>query len=225
MASRINIGPEDGPYIAINENNGDIELEDNTGAVVAKWDDGQSQWDFVENDISGVGAFDSESVNTEDNVAKVNNRVVYAAHEDFEDLQAAYDFAISNGFRSIYVPRDPLNPGGVETDSDFGGEMAFIGAGHGSRSSRLGGDSVFNAPVRVIGVECNNDWKIESDGCTLQSVRLNEEIIVNGDSNTIQCYFDAGIPGDIIVNGDNNFVIAVNVDVSDNGDNNEVITA
>ena len=64
MPSRINIGPEDGPYIAINENNGDIELEDNTGAVVAKWDDGQSQWDFVGNDISGVGAFDSESVNT-----------------------------------------------------------------------------------------------------------------------------------------------------------------
>ena len=65
MPSRINIGPEDGPYVAINENNGDIELQDNTGAVVAKWDDGQSQWDFVENDISGVGAFDSESVNTE----------------------------------------------------------------------------------------------------------------------------------------------------------------
>ena len=64
MPSRINIGPENGPYIAINENNGDIELQDNTGAVVAKWDDGQSQWDFVENDISGVGAFDSESVNT-----------------------------------------------------------------------------------------------------------------------------------------------------------------
>ena len=65
MASRINIGPENGPYIAINENNGDIELQDNTGGVVAKWDDGQSQWDFVENNISGVGAFDSESVNTE----------------------------------------------------------------------------------------------------------------------------------------------------------------
>ena len=64
MPSRINIGPENGPYIAINENNGDIELQDNTGGVVAKWDDGQSQWDFVENNISGVGAFDSESVNT-----------------------------------------------------------------------------------------------------------------------------------------------------------------
>ena len=65
MPSRINIGPEDGPYVAINESSGNLQLEDNSGNVVAEWDDGQSQWDFVENDISGVGAFDSESVNTE----------------------------------------------------------------------------------------------------------------------------------------------------------------
>ena len=65
MPSRINIGPEDGPYVAINESSGNLQLEDNSGNVVAEWDDGESQWDFVENDISGVGAFDSESVNTE----------------------------------------------------------------------------------------------------------------------------------------------------------------
>ena len=66
MPSRINIGPEDGPYVAINESSGNLQLEDNSGNVVAEWDDGKSQWDFVENDISGVGAFDSESVSTEE---------------------------------------------------------------------------------------------------------------------------------------------------------------
>ena len=65
MPSRINIGPEDGPYVAINESSGNLQLEDNSGNVVAEWDETNAQWDFVENDISGVGAFDSESVNTE----------------------------------------------------------------------------------------------------------------------------------------------------------------
>ena len=65
MPSRINIGPENGPYVAINESSGNLQLEDNSGNVVAEWDETNAQWDFVENDISGVGAFDSESVNTE----------------------------------------------------------------------------------------------------------------------------------------------------------------
>ena len=73
MPSRINIGPENGPYVAINEENGNLQLEDNSGNVVAEWDETNAQWDFVENDISGVGGFDSESVNTEqasNNIAK-----------------------------------------------------------------------------------------------------------------------------------------------------------
>jgi len=56
MVSRINIGPDGGPYIAINENNGDIELEDNSGNVVAKWDETNTQWDFSTNDIQNVGS-------------------------------------------------------------------------------------------------------------------------------------------------------------------------
>ena len=89
MPSRINIGPENGPYVAINESSGNLQLEDNSGNVVAEWDDGQSQWDFVENDISGVGAFASESVNTERKF--INERQIYAqssepADPDEEDV-------------------------------------------------------------------------------------------------------------------------------------------
>ena len=64
MPSRINMGPDGGPYIAINENSGNIELEDNTGTTVAIWDDATSQWDFQNNPISNVDSLTSKSVNT-----------------------------------------------------------------------------------------------------------------------------------------------------------------
>ena len=98
MPSRIRIGPEGGPYVILDENNGvlDIEAPDDTvnwqnneflnavlgGALNAAGNQiqnpvlqGASLADALnanENDISGVGAFDSESVNTE----SLNN-VVY----------------------------------------------------------------------------------------------------------------------------------------------------
>jgi len=60
------MGPDGGPYIAINENSGNIELEDNTGTTVAIWDDTNSQWDFQNNPISNVDSLTSNSVNTND---------------------------------------------------------------------------------------------------------------------------------------------------------------
>ena len=65
MPSRINIGPEDGPYVAINESSGNLQLEDNSGNVVAEWDEGNAQWDFANNTLNNVDALNSNSVNTE----------------------------------------------------------------------------------------------------------------------------------------------------------------
>ena len=65
MPSRINIGPEDGPYVAINESSGNLQLEDNSGNVVAEWDETNAQWDFANNTLANVDALDSNSVNTE----------------------------------------------------------------------------------------------------------------------------------------------------------------
>ena len=65
MPSRINIGPENGPYVGINEENGNLQLEDNSGNVVAEWDETNAQWDFANNTLDNVDALNSNSVNTE----------------------------------------------------------------------------------------------------------------------------------------------------------------
>ena len=65
MPSRINIGPENGPYVAINEENGNLQLEDNSGNVVAEWDETNAQWDFANNTLNNVDALNSNSVSTE----------------------------------------------------------------------------------------------------------------------------------------------------------------
>ena len=66
MPSRINIGPEDGPYVAINESSGNLQLEDNSGNVVAEWDETNAQWDFANNTLNNVDALNSNSVSTDE---------------------------------------------------------------------------------------------------------------------------------------------------------------
>ena len=65
MPSRINIGPEDGPFVAINESSGNLQLEDNSGNVVAEWDETNARWDFANNTVNNVDALNSNSVSTE----------------------------------------------------------------------------------------------------------------------------------------------------------------
>jgi hypothetical protein len=55
MSSRIDIGPDGGPFISINENNGDIELKDNAGNVVATYDDSLGVWDYASKDLNSLG--------------------------------------------------------------------------------------------------------------------------------------------------------------------------
>ena len=77
MGSRINIGPEDGPYVAINESSGNLQLEDNSGNVVAEWDEANAQWDFANNTLSNVDALNSNSVNTDELTTEKSATVAY----------------------------------------------------------------------------------------------------------------------------------------------------
>ena len=133
MPSRINIGPENGPYVAINESSGNLQLEDNSGNVVAEWDDEQSQWDFVENDISGVGAFDSESVNTEG--ANIKERNLTLGEDTSTDDD---DTTVLGGGAKVEVGEDPTGAGTNESlaiGTDALVEDAFsVAVGHGAES-------------------------------------------------------------------------------------------
>ena len=80
MPSRINIGPENGPYVAINEENGNLQLEDNSGNVVAEWDETNAQWDYANNTLNNVDALNSNSVNTEDSVTVTTGEATNALH-------------------------------------------------------------------------------------------------------------------------------------------------
>ena len=65
MPSRIDIGPEGGPFVAINENSNDLELQDINGNVIAKWDETAGQWDLNNNSLTGINAIDASSANVE----------------------------------------------------------------------------------------------------------------------------------------------------------------
>ena len=66
MVSRIDIGPDGGPYVAINENSNNLELQDINGNVIAKWDETAGQWDLNNNSLTGINAINASSVSTED---------------------------------------------------------------------------------------------------------------------------------------------------------------
>jgi len=61
MSSRIDIGPEGGPFVAINENNNDLELQDINGNVIAVWDETAGQWDLNNNSLTNINAINASS--------------------------------------------------------------------------------------------------------------------------------------------------------------------
>ena len=100
MPSRINIGPENGPYVAINESSGNLQLEDNSGNVVAEWDETNAQWDFANNTLNNVDALNSNSVKTEVSRTTGTEDITLNVPTDYGDWQSAVDAASEYSYRS-----------------------------------------------------------------------------------------------------------------------------
>ena len=90
MPSRIDIGPEGGPFVAINENSNDLELQDINGNVIAVWDETEGQWDLNNNSLTNINAIDASSatlelLNADELSTTVANGVDETANISFED--------------------------------------------------------------------------------------------------------------------------------------------
>ena len=105
--SRIDIGPEGGPFVAINENSNDLELQDINGNVIAKWDETAGQWDLNNNSLTGINAIDAGSAN----VVSLSGNLV-SRPEDIDNLEG-----------NVYLEPDGTDP---ETVLENDGDMVFI---------------------------------------------------------------------------------------------------
>ena len=104
MVSRIDIGPEGGPFVAINENSNNLELQDINGNVIAKWDETAGQWDLNNNSLTGINAIDAESAN----VVSLSGALV-SRPEDIDNLEG-----------NVYLEPDGTDPATVlENDGDI----------------------------------------------------------------------------------------------------------
>ena len=88
---------------SFDEENGDLVIRDTDGTVAMRRADGtwelESDLALNENDISGVGAFDSESVNTgslENGVAGAGNTITTVADNEGE-FRPVVNYALNNG--------------------------------------------------------------------------------------------------------------------------------
>ena len=107
MVSRIDIGPDGGPYVAINENSNDLELQDMNGNVIAKWDETAGEWDLNNNSLTSINAIDASSAN----VVSLSGDLV-SRPEDIDNLEG-----------SIHLEPDGTDP---ETVLENDGDIVFL---------------------------------------------------------------------------------------------------
>jgi len=99
MPSRIDIGPEGGPFVAINENSNDLELQDINGNVIAVWDETEGQWDLNNNSLTNINAIDASSATLgEGYLTNAEQPLNSGIVEDFRSESFAhYDLASETG--------------------------------------------------------------------------------------------------------------------------------
>ena len=161
MASRINIGPEDGPYVAINEENGNLQLEDNGGNVVAEWDETNTQWDFANNTLNNVDALNSNSVSTEETNS---NSFLW------EGENSVYDF--ERIFAEQELDRAEEASFQVTELSDYDSILGFVRAGSGDDEEltlQFNGDDGTNYDYILENVDDASRTKVEADDKILLS--------------------------------------------------------
>ena len=112
---------------SFDEENGDLVIRDTDGTVVMRRADGAA-WQLEGSDISGVGAFDSESVNTEESDTTIfNGRYFYTDVQTFANNHDSDGnvLIMNDGFnatetfsRRVKIRNDSFIAGGSAFESD-----------------------------------------------------------------------------------------------------------
>jgi len=217
MVSRINIGPDGGPYIAINENSGDIELEDNSGNVVAKWDETNTQWDFISNDIQNVGSLDVQNGATFNGsdltgvgslgVEQVGSNRYYAGAFNGTDADARLDNALSAASAGDVIH---LENTAYTSDRTISTRLTLTGSNTGSNSdgSYIGGGAwTVDDGISLVSVGAGSgSVTIAGDFAGWYQSMLSTNVTVTVDANDFRfignrggdVQFNAGATGGIV---------------------------
>jgi methionine-rich copper-binding protein CopC len=115
----VELGPDGGPFVSINENNGDIELKDNSGNVVAFWDESNTQWDFQSNDLTNLASVEAGSLDTDKSRIKEMSGVLEKTSDqsttsssfttvtwDNQNLDSIYNYDSGNSQIEVLEPGD-----------------------------------------------------------------------------------------------------------------------
>jgi len=237
------MGPDGGPYIAINENSGNIELEDNTGTTVAIWDDANSQWDFQNNPISNVDSLTSNSVNTES--ADIGGAVVLDPSESIttklNSMGAGAALIVPPGTynetfefqadeQTVFAVGDVIVNGG----SDRGWEQGLTTDVTDCRVTGVYFQSSGDESLRIRSGSTNLTASHCRFETTSNSLAIRANFIASNGSKFSNCYFLAPTNSDVInlqFNDNNSFIIGSKFDapasadtIEVTGDNNMVAT-
>jgi len=166
-----------GDNYELNENsNGDLEIVDsNNGQTVLTHDNSTQTWQFgvdtdlENNDVTGVGALEADSVNTDQTQTKTiaSGDHYYTGDYDGADADARLDAALSdaiadNGRKLIYLESE-VNYSDDRTLDNF---------------NTLAGLSQFATSTAITGT-----WTIENQ-CSVENVRMTTGEIVVNDAET-----------------------------------------
>ena len=178
MPSRIDIGPEGGPFVAINENSNDLELQDINGNVIAKWDETAGAWDFQTNDLENVGGIDATGL-TSDLDVKGNSltgiNAINASSANVDELNSA-DLATAES--------------GTVPTAQGDGSLTMAEAGGGRFSNLLDETTATASELELSGFTAS-DFKIvivELENLTVASASDSVKMRLDNDDSSVYAY-------------------------------------
>ena len=210
---------------SFDEENGDLVIRDTDGTVAMRRADGtwelESDLALSENDISGVGAFDSESVNTD---GAVIDGTFFASTFDGEDADSRLADAVSNlssgDGKLILEQHEYQSDITLQERNRYAGQWGRHNSGCRFNSEVTTGTNVY---IEYVGIDNDGEIIVDGPDNMLSNIvmRADGDITVQDDRCVISSV--TGFGGTITFESDTENgeigVVSENTTVTDNGNN------